>query len=46
MKNIFLTVCSIFVALACVEIGLRMLGIGAPPAFAPNPRYGYLMKPN
>jgi hypothetical protein len=46
VKNIFLTVCSIVVALAGGEIGLRMLGIGALPAFASHPQYGYLMKPN
>ena len=46
MKNIFLTVCSIVAALASAEIGLRMLGMGASPAFAPHPQYGYLMKPN
>jgi hypothetical protein len=44
--NILLTVYSILVALACGEIGLRMLGIGVPPAFAPHPQYGYLTNPN
>ena len=44
MKDIFLTVCSIVIALVCAEIGLRMLGIGTPTVFAPHLQLDYLMK--
>lgn len=44
--HIVLVVLAIVVAITLSEIGLRMVGIGAPPAFASHPQYGYLMRPN
>ncbi len=44
--HIALVACSIIVAIVLAEIGLRVIGVGAPPAFASHPQYGYLMKPS
>ncbi len=46
LARLGLAVTAVIVVLALAELGLRVLGVGQVMTYAPDPRYGFLMRPN
>ena len=46
LPRVGLAIAAVFVALSLAELGMRVVGVGQVMTYAPDPRFGYIMRPS
>jgi hypothetical protein len=46
LARLSLAVVAVVLVLCLAELGMRILGVGGVMTYAPDPRFGYLMRPS